>query len=122
VFIAMNRFQVVPEREADFERIWKERETYLQEVPGFVAFALLRGDRPGDYISHSTWQDRDAFLGWTRSESFVKGHRQAGSLQGVLAGPPELTTYLAVLHETPETRMVDESAPEPGRQGVAMSH
>ena len=83
VFVAMNNFKVVPEREADFEQIWKTRETYLQSVPGFVHFMLLRGDQVGEYISHSTWENREAFLDWTRSESFVKGHQQ-GSLQGDL--------------------------------------
>ena len=64
MFVAMNRFRVVPEREQDWERIWKERESYLQDVPGFVQFALLRGDEEGDYISFSVWRDRAAFDAW----------------------------------------------------------
>ena len=51
MFIAMNKFQVVPERENDFETIWKERDSYLQEVPGFVQFALLRGEEDGDRVA-----------------------------------------------------------------------
>ena len=47
MFVAMNNFDVVPKRETDFERIWLERDTYLQRVSGFVEFALLRGDTPG---------------------------------------------------------------------------
>jgi heme-degrading monooxygenase HmoA len=96
----MNRFRVVPGREADFERIWQERETHLQGVPGFVQFALLRSDSPGEFVSHSTWRDRQAFLDWTQSEGFTAGHRQGGSLAGIIAGPPELTTYEAVIVET----------------------
>ena len=42
VFIAMNRFVVNPERSKDFEKIWRERETHLEAVPGFIRFALLR--------------------------------------------------------------------------------
>ena len=68
LFIAMNHFQVDPERGAEFEAHWRERETYLAEVPGFLRFALLRGDEPGSYVSHSTWQSRAAFEAWTRSE------------------------------------------------------
>lgn len=98
MFIAMNRFQVNPGKEADFEEIWRTRETYLQAVPGFVRFALLRADTPGEYVSHSTWQDRDAFIAWTQSESFGKGHRQ-GSLMGVLQGPPQVSLYEAVLEQ-----------------------
>ena len=43
MFIAMNRFQVHPERSDEFERSWRERDSYLAEVPGFVEFARSRG-------------------------------------------------------------------------------
>ena len=91
MFIAMNKFQVVPERENDFETIWKERDSYLQEVPGFVQFALLRGDVEGEYISHSTWADRDAFLAWTQSESFRRAH--SGMRADFIMGPGEFSAY-----------------------------
>lgn len=100
MFIAMNQFRVAPGKEAEFEDVWKRRESYLQGVPGFVQFALLRGDAPGEYISHSTWESREAFLAWTQSEAFVRGHRQ-GSLAGLLEGPPQLKTFEAVLVERP---------------------
>ena len=117
MFVAMNRFRVVPEREADWERIWKERETHLQEAPGFVQFALLRSDEVGEYVSHSIWLDRAAFEAWTRSDAFRKGHAQ-GSLEGVLAGPPELGLFQAVVREEPGgQRELDDSAPAPDRQG-----
>ena len=108
MFVAMNNFKVAGDRTADFERIWRERESYLQEVPGFVQFALLKADAEGEYISHSTWQDRDAFVAWTQSEAFAAGHRQ-GSLMGVLEGPPQLSTYEALIVETPEGRAVPTS-------------
>ncbi|MHB8515085.1 MAG: antibiotic biosynthesis monooxygenase family protein [Dehalococcoidia bacterium] len=98
MFIAMNNFRVASGKEAEFEQTWRDRKSYLQGVPGFVRFALLRGDEPGQYISHSTWTDRDAFIAWTKSESFVAGHRQ-GSLMGVLEGPPAVKLYDAVIEE-----------------------
>ncbi|MCK9486863.1 MAG: antibiotic biosynthesis monooxygenase [Dehalococcoidia bacterium] len=98
MFIAMNRFQVNPGREADFERIWAERDTFLDQVPGFVQFALLRGEAEGEYVSHSTWEDREAFTAWTESEAFRKGHAQ-GSMAGVLAGPPVVSLYQATLRQ-----------------------
>jgi heme-degrading monooxygenase HmoA len=118
MYIAMNQFNVVPEREADFERIWKERESFLAQVPGFVQFALLRGDHVGEYVSHSMWQDKDAFLAWTQSEAFVKGHRQGESLQTILAGPPKLATFQAVIEETAEHRYIDDSQPDAARQPI----
>lgn len=101
MFVAMNNFKVVEGKEPEFEEIWKSRETYLQGVPGFVHFALLRGDN-GEYVSHSTWESREAFVAWTQSEAFVKGHRQGGSLMGVLAGPPQLRTFEAVIEQDAE--------------------
>ena len=98
MFIAMNRFKVAAGREADFERTWRERKSYLDGVPGFVQFALVRADASGEYISHTTWRDRDAFVEWTRSDAFAAGHRQ-GSLTGLLEGPPQLGTYEVVIIE-----------------------
>jgi heme-degrading monooxygenase HmoA len=105
MFVAMNKFQVTAGGEAEFERIWRERESHLATVPGFVQFALLRGDE-GEFISHSTWRDRAAFVAWTESQQFAQGHRQGGSLAGILAGPPQLRTYEAAIVETPAGRTV----------------
>ncbi len=99
LFIAMNHFRVAPERADDFERHWRERETHLHEVPGFVRFALLRGDEPGRYVSHSTWQSRQAFEAWTESEAFKQAHSQARLPKGVLLGHPKIMLWDAVLEE-----------------------
>jgi heme-degrading monooxygenase HmoA len=99
IFIAMNQFTVNPERGAEFEEIWRKRETFLHEVPGFLHFALLRGDEAGVYVSHSTWASREAFEGWTKSEAFRKGHAQARTPAGILAGHPKLMTFEAVLEQ-----------------------
>lgn len=105
MFIAMNQFNVNPERAAEFEEIWRTRESYLAEVPGFRHFALLKGDEPGDYISHSTWESREAFIGWTRSDAFQRAHGERMP-EGVLVGHPRARFYDAVLQEAP-------SAPRP---------
>jgi heme-degrading monooxygenase HmoA len=98
VFIAMNHFQVAPGRGSEFEDIWKSRETHLQGVPGFVRFALLRGDDEGEYISHSTWESREAFLGWAQSEAFRKAHG-SGMPEGIVVGHPRARFYEAALWE-----------------------
>lgn len=102
MFIAMNRFAINPGREADFEAAWKLRESYLNEVPGFLRFALLRADNDGEYLSHSTWESRDAFEVWTGSEQFQKAHGQT-AMTGVLAGPPKVSLYEAVLQQEAAT-------------------
>ena len=105
MFIAMNNFKIVAGQEQQFETIWRERESYLKGVPGFVQFALLRGE-DGDYVSHSTWENREAFVAWTQSDAFVRGHRQGGSLMGVLEGAPHVKVFEAVIVETPDRRTV----------------
>ncbi len=98
MFIAINRFAVTPGREADFESAWRSRETHLSTVPGFVRFALLRGEEPGEYLSHTTWNSRGAFDEWTRSEAFRAGHGQT-AMAGILTGHPRVSLYEAVLEQ-----------------------
>ena len=42
MYIAMNRFRVNAGFEEGFERMWRERDSYLAQVPGFRSFHLLR--------------------------------------------------------------------------------
>lgn len=100
VFVAMNQFQVDPKRASEFEEHWRKRESYLEQVPGFRGFLLLRGDEAGVYVSHSTWESRAAFEAWTRSEAFRKAHGQARTPEGVLQGPPRLRLFEAVIEQT----------------------
>ena len=36
MFVAMNRFRIARGFEAGFEQLWRERDSYLSEVPGFM--------------------------------------------------------------------------------------
>lgn len=100
MYIAMNRFRIVRGQEAEFERIWKERDSHLAEVPGFVEFHLLRGPAEEDhtvYLSHSIWESAEAFAAWTRSEAFRKAHANAGKTrEGIYLGPPRFEGFEAV--------------------------
>ena len=82
MFIAMNRFKVKKGSEDAFEKVWASRESYLDHMPGFVEFHLLKGPEAEDhtlYSSHTTWQSKAAFEGWTKSEEFRKAHARAGN-------------------------------------------
>ena len=46
MYIAMNRFKISNGNEEDFEKIWKSRDSYLDEVDGFLGFNLVRGITP----------------------------------------------------------------------------
>ncbi|HVV94405.1 MAG TPA: antibiotic biosynthesis monooxygenase [Hyphomicrobiales bacterium] len=99
MFIAMNRFRVKRGAEEDFETVWRTRERYLDEVPGFVEFHLLRGPEREDhtlYASHTVWADKEAFEGWTRSEAFRKAHRTAGGNGALYLGHPEFEGFESV--------------------------
>jgi heme-degrading monooxygenase HmoA len=99
MFIAMNRFRIALGKEADFVEIWKQRDSYLNAVPGFKEFHLLQGPSYEDYTlfaSHSVWESREAFENWTRSEAFRMAHASAGGAKGIYLGPPQLETFEAV--------------------------
>ena len=100
MFIAMNRFKIARGFEAGFEEVWRQRDSYLSEVPGFKSFALLKGPERDDhvlYASHSTWESSEAFEAWTQSQSFRKAHAQASAPKGTYLGHPELELFEAVL-------------------------
>ncbi len=99
MFIAMNRFHVRLGEEERFQRLWTERDTHLQEVPGFVEFHLLRGPTGEDYTlfaSHTIWASRAAFETWTRSQAFRDTHRSAGDHTGLYLGHPQFEGFEVV--------------------------
>ncbi|WP_137391732.1 antibiotic biosynthesis monooxygenase family protein [Rhodoligotrophos defluvii] len=107
MFIAMNRFKVAKGSEADFEHVWKSRDTHLHEVPGFVEFHLLKGPVREDhtlYSSHTIWQDKAAFEGWTKSEAFRKAHQDAGTRKPLYLGHPEFEGFEVVQTVTKSDR------------------
>ncbi|WP_028294341.1 antibiotic biosynthesis monooxygenase family protein [Oceanobacter kriegii] len=101
MYIAMNRFKIKPGCEEDFIEIWRSRDTYLDEVPGFKSFNLLQGASNDEYTlftSHSVWESKDAFEGWTKSEAFRKAHANAGGARkDIYMGPPQLECFESVL-------------------------
>jgi len=99
MFIAMNRFRIKLGREADFEALWRSRESYLDGVEGFRAFHLLKGPLREDhtlYSSHTVWRSREDFEAWTRSEAFRSAHRNAGDHRDLYLGHPELEAFESV--------------------------
>ena len=102
MFIAMNRFQIAPGFEEGFEAVWRQRDSYLAEVPGFRHFALLRGASSEShtlYASHTTWESKEAFQAWTESDNFRAAHAQASAPKGTYLGHPNLETFEAVMEE-----------------------
>ena len=96
MYIAMNRFKIKLGKEEQFESIWKNRDSHLDKVDGFIEFNLLRS-KPNDtytlFASHSVWKSSKDFENWTKSESFRLAHKNAGSVKGIYLGHPEFEGF-----------------------------
>jgi heme-degrading monooxygenase HmoA len=99
MFIAMNRFKVLPGSEADFEHVWTSRDSHLPGVPGFESFHLLRGPAKDDHVlysSHTIWRSQADFEAWTRSEAFRRAHAGAGQNKPLYLGHPEFEGFTVI--------------------------
>ncbi len=96
----MNRFRVALGSEEVFEELWRQRDSHLDDVPGFKQFQLLKGPTNEEctlYASHSTWASQQAFVDWTESEAFQKAHSNARAPQGTYLGHPEFEGFEVIL-------------------------
>lgn len=100
MYIAMNRFKIVPGSEINFENIWKNRDSHLEKVPGFISFNLIKGEPQETYslyASHSTWKTKEDFTNWTKSEAFRQAHKNAGSNSNIYLEHPMFEGFEIVL-------------------------
>lgn len=96
MYIAMNRFKVLKDETGAFEEVWRTRDSHLNEVPGFIAFHLLRGPEREDHIlysSHTLFRSEEDFTAWTKSEQFRAAHRNAGDQKPKTLGHPEFEGF-----------------------------
>ena len=99
MYIAMNRFKVLNDKCAEFEEVWRSRDSRLREVPGFVEFHLLKGPEREDHVlysSHTVWASQEAFMDWTKSDAFREAHRSAGANKPLYLGHPEFEGFAVV--------------------------
>jgi heme-degrading monooxygenase HmoA len=100
MYIAMNRFRIALGSEEVFEKLWRERDSYLEGEPGFESFQLLKGPTDEEctlYASHTIWATEADFRAWTESESFKKAHSQARAPKGTYLGHPVFEGFQAIL-------------------------
>tara|TARA_B100000927_G_C16459058_1_gene467085 strand:- start:1796 stop:2098 length:303 start_codon:yes stop_codon:yes gene_type:complete len=100
MYIAMNRFKIVLGKEELFEKIWRERDTYLKDVIGFKEFHLIKGETNNEfslYASHSVWSSKEDFINWTKSESFRLAHKNAGQHKDLYLGAPNFEGFEVVI-------------------------
>ncbi len=100
MYIALNRFKVKHGMEQEFEKIWRNRETHLDEVPGFCKFNLIKGPKHDDhciYASHSLWESEKLFIAWTKSENFRQAHKNAGKSKAFYLGHPVFEGFEVII-------------------------
>lgn len=101
MFIAMNRFKVETGSEDAFETVWRNRESRLEEMKGFLEFHLLRGPLNEEesytlFASHTVWASHEDFLAWTKSQNFRDAHRNAGQNGVLYKGHPQFEGFTVV--------------------------
>lgn len=103
MYVVMNKFKINTGKEEAFENAWKHRESHLQSFEGFQQFSLLKNEVAADgtveYVSHTIWGERANFETWRDSQQFTRAHSGAGGMDGVMAGPPQVSMYEAVIVE-----------------------
>ncbi len=105
-----NRIYVNPEYAEAFEARFRERAGLVDKMPGFISNQVLRPVNEGDpYIVFTLWNSREDFLNWVRSDEFVKGHAQSGTLPKDAFPKPNVLE----MHEVVQDSLRPDSAPEP---------
>lgn len=93
-----NRIYVKPEYAEAFEERFRNRAGLVDGMPGFISNQVLRPVNEGDpYVVFTLWNSRPDFLNWVRSDEFVKGHAQSGTLpKDAFTGPNVLELHEVV--------------------------
>ena len=100
MYIAMNLFKIIWGEESKFEELWRNRETHLDSVKGFRKFNLIKGETNEShtlYASYSTWDSKDSFINWTKSEAFRKAHKNAGNNKKIYLDHPKFEGFEIVI-------------------------
>ena len=100
MYVAMNRFKIKKGKEQIFEDIWRNRDSHLENVNGFVEFHLLKGETEDEitlYASHTIWKSRENFINWIKSENFRRAHKGAGKNTEIYVDHPKFEGFEAVI-------------------------
>jgi heme-degrading monooxygenase HmoA len=106
-FVATNNFKVKEEYTSAFEEVWKNRESHLNESPGFIRFALLRGDTPGEYVSQTFWASRQDFDTWTKSKQFGQAHGEVSKPKEAAGSEKPKPSTMEMLEGRPQPKFYE---------------
>ena len=105
MFIAMNRFKVRKDEEAAFEDRWRERDTHLHTVAGFVEFHLLKAGARRLRALRLAYAMAIArrFRGVDAVRSVSRPHRNAGTGRPLTISHPEFEGFEVIQVVRPHT-------------------
>ncbi|WP_409299721.1 antibiotic biosynthesis monooxygenase family protein [Peribacillus sp. SCS-155] len=75
MYIVFSTFDVPDEKANEVINIYKQRSRRVDRAPGFIDFLLLQNEkRPGELTVQLTFQNKETYLDWVRSEEFKQIH------------------------------------------------
>lgn len=95
MIVVNNRIPVNPAHAEAFERVFSQRAGLVDGMDGFIAFRLLRPQKPEDpYVVMTFWESMAQYQAWIDSEAFKQGHAQSGTLpKETFTGHPTLELF-----------------------------
>ncbi|MBB15548.1 antibiotic biosynthesis monooxygenase [Candidatus Poribacteria bacterium] len=109
-----NRVYVTPEYRSDFEERFRSRAKLVDGMPGFISNQVLRPVNEDDpYVVLTLWESRDDFERWIKSDEFVKGHAQSGSLPSEAYSQPNELELHEVFLDSSQPNLEEEVSKGP---------
>ena len=79
-FTAVNFITCEIDYQERFEELFKNRAGLIDNNPGFRNMQVLKPSKNGDqYLIVSNWDSENYFINWTKSKSFIEGHKRGFS-------------------------------------------
>lgn len=76
-FVAVNYIDCKLFYKERFEELFGSRAKQIDAMPGFVDMQVLRPSKEGnEYLIVSHWENEESFKAWTKSETFLEGHKR----------------------------------------------
>ena len=76
-FVAVNYIDCKSHYKERFEELFATRAKQIDTMPGFVDMQVLRPSKEDDaYLIVSYWENEESFKGWTKSATFLEGHKR----------------------------------------------
>lgn len=108
-FFVFNNIPVTDEGRPVFEHRFLNRESTIEDEPGFVAFRLLRPLNGDTYIVMTQWNGPHSFEAWKNSKAFKAAHPERKDVtatgirqQNIFSAASYLSTYTVAIKEEEE--------------------